>query len=237
MLQALNILENADLKSMGYNSPKYMHTLYQAMSLAFADRDFYYGDIYTPPDEPTRGLLSKEYARSRYAQINWERNDPDVKPGDPYPFQGDRNPFAQLLAEWKVEAASDSARRSGQHDRVVPQSERDSAFLEAFYGGTTSIQAADTSGWVVSITPSGGWVPAVIAGRTGVGLSQRAQSFVTDQSEGPFNVIAPGKHPRVTLTPSLALKDGEPFLSFAVQGGTARTRICCSSFSTSWSSE
>src|SRR5919201_1597591 len=83
MLQALNILENADLKSMGYNSPKYMHTLYQAMSLAFADRDFYYGDPYFPPEEPARGLLSKEYAKARYANINWDRNDPNVKPGDP----------------------------------------------------------------------------------------------------------------------------------------------------------
>lgn len=222
LLQALNILENTDLKAMGYNSPKYMHTLYQAMSLAFADRDFYYGDIYAPPEEPTRGLLSKEYAKARYAQIDWERNDPSVKPGDPYPFQGGTNPFAQLLAQWKVEAASDSARRSGQQDRVIPQGAADSAFYESFYGGTTSIQTADTSGWVVSVTPSGGWVPAVNAGRTGVGLSQRAQSFVTDASEGPFNVIAPGKHPRVTLTPSLALKDGEPFLSFAVQGGDSQ---------------
>ena len=222
LLQALNILENTDLKAMGYNSPRYMHALYQVMNLAFADRDFYYGDIYMPPEEPTRGLLSKEYAKSRYEQINWDKNDPTVKPGDPYPFQGEKNPFTQLLAQWKVEAATDSARRSGQQDRVVPQDEADSAFYESFYGGTTSIQSADTSGWVVSVTPSGGWVPAVIAGRTGVGLSQRAQSFVTDASEGPFNVIAPGKHPRVTLTPSLALKDGDPFLSFAVQGGDSQ---------------
>jgi gamma-glutamyltranspeptidase / glutathione hydrolase len=219
MLQALNILENADVKAMGYNSPKYLHTVYQAMSLAFADRDFYYGDIYSPPEEPIRGLLSKDYAKARYAQINWEKNDPTVKPGDPYPYQGGTNPFAQVLAQWKVEAASDSARRSGQQDRVVPQGAADSAFYEAFTSGTTSIQATDTSGWVVSVTPSGGWIPAVIAGRTGVGLSQRAQSFVLDANEGPFNVMAPRKRPRVTLTPSLALKDGVPFLSFAVQGG------------------
>ena len=89
----------------------------------------------------------------------------------------------------------------------------------SFTLGTTSVQAADTSGWVVSITPSGAWVPAVIAGRTGIGLSQRAQSFVLDPAENPFNVIEPGKRPRATLTPSLALKDGKPFLSFAVQGG------------------
>ena len=93
MLQALNILENADLKAMGYNSTRYLHTLYQAMSLAFADRDFYYGDPAFPPDEPMKGLLSKEYAKQRYAQINWERNDAAIKPGDPYPFQGGTNPF------------------------------------------------------------------------------------------------------------------------------------------------
>ena len=224
LLQALNILENADIKSMGYNSPRYMHALYQAMNLAFADRDFYYGDIYVPPVEPTRGLLSKEYAKARYAQIDWERNDPAVRPGDPYPYQGGTNPFATQLAQWKVEGAADTSRRSGQQDRViVPQTPQDdSAFYEAFYSGTTSIQTADTLGWVVSITPSGGWVPAVIAGRTGVGLSQRAQSFVLDSADGPFNVIAPRKRPRVTLTPGLALRDGEPFLSFAVQGGDSQ---------------
>ena len=74
----------------------------------------------------------------------------------------------------------------------------------------------------MSITPSGGWPPAMIAGRTGVGLSQRAQSFVTDSADGPFNVVHPGRRPRVTLTPSLALKDGVPFLSFAVQGGDSQ---------------
>src|SRR5690606_25843615 len=72
---------------------------------------------------------------------------------------------------------------------------------------------------VVSITPSGGWLPATIAGNTGVGLSQRLQSFVLDSLINPYNVVEPGKRPRVTLTPSLALKDGKPFLSFAVQGG------------------
>ena len=98
MLQALNILENTDVKAMGYNSPKYIHTVYQAMSLSFADRDFYYGDPAFPPEEPMKGLLSKEYAKQRFAQIDWTKNDPNVKPGDPYPFQGGTNPFATLLA-------------------------------------------------------------------------------------------------------------------------------------------
>ena len=221
LLQALNILENADLKGMGYNSPRYIHAVYQAMSLAFADRDFYYGDPYFPPEEPVKGLLSKEYAKARYAQIDWTKNDPGIKPGDPYPYQGGTNPFSALLAEWKAEHGADTARRSGQQDRPVPDAAAED-YITSFYQGTTSIQAADSAGWVVSITPSGGWNPAVIAGRTGIGLSQRAQSFVTDARDGPFNVITPGKRPRVTLTPTIALKDGAPYLSFAVQGGDSQ---------------
>jgi gamma-glutamyltranspeptidase/glutathione hydrolase len=230
LLQALNMLENTDVKSMEYNSPKYIHTLYQTMNLAFADRDFYYGDPAFPPEEPVKGLLSKEYAKARFDQIDWTKNDPNAKPGDPYPFQGGTNPFSQLLANWKNSdfVLPDSQPASGQQDRrVVPRTdslglEADSAFIESFYAGTTSIEAADAEGWVVSVTPSGGWNPAVIAGRTGIGLSQRAQSFVTDAKDGPFNVIEPGKRPRVTLTPTLALKDGEPFLAFAVQGGDSQ---------------
>jgi gamma-glutamyltranspeptidase / glutathione hydrolase len=211
MLQALNILEGFDLKSMGYNSTRYIHTLYQTMSLAFADRDFYYGDPAFPPEEPIRGLLSKEYARERAKLINPDRNDPDIKPGDPYPFQGGTNPYLPLLQRWSPRPVTTS---EGGDDAAAL-----AAFDEAFRRGTTSIEAADTSGWVVSVTPSGGWIPAVIAGHTGIGVSQRAQQFVVDSADNPFNVIVPGKRPRVTLTPSLAMKDGKPFLAFAVQGG------------------
>src|ERR1044071_6720708 len=229
MLQALNILENFDLKAMGFNSSRYINTVYQAMSMAFADRDFYYGDQYFPPEEPIRGLLSKDYAKQRAKLINAERNDPNQGPGDPYPFMGQQpNPYRALLDKWNTRPAShpnspppatqDTTRSSAQLS--TPQS--DEEFMRSFYSGTTSVEAADEEGWVVSVTPSGGWVPAVIAGRTGVGLSQRAQSFVTDASEGPFNVIEPGKRPRVTLTPTLALKDGKPYLSFAVQGGDSQ---------------
>jgi len=207
MLQALNILEGFDLKAMGYNSTRYIHTLYQTMNLAFADRDFYYGDPAFAPEEPIRGLLSKDYARQRARLINPERNDPDIKPGDPYPFQGGTNPYLPLLQRWSSQPATTTSL------------EDEEAFDAAFTRGTTSIEAADSSGWVVSITPSGGWIPAVIAGHTGIGVSQRAQQFVVDSTDNPFNVIRPGQRPRVTLTPSLALKDGKPFLAFAVQGG------------------
>ena len=87
------------------------------------------------------------------------------------------------------------------------------------YRGTTSVVAADQEGWIVSMTPSGGWLPAVIAGHTGIGMSQRMQAFVLDAAENPFNVVEPGKRPRATLTPTLAFRDGKPWLAFAVQGG------------------
>ena len=205
MLQALNILETLDLKAMGYNSARYIHALYQAMNLAFADRDFYYGDPAFPPAEPLRGLLSKDYARRRAEAIDWRKNDARAKPGDPYPFQGESNPFATLLSQWPP------ARPESRVSRIDLDA--------AFRAGTTSIEAADDKGWVVSVTPSGGWVPAFVAGSTGIGLSQRMQSFVLDERENPFNVLVPGKRPRVTLTPTLALKDGAPYLAFAVQGG------------------
>ncbi len=216
LLQALNLIEHADLRSMGYNSARYIHTLYQVMNLAFADRDFYYGDPAFPPVEPIRGLLSKEYARARFDQIDWERNNPRAAPGDPYPYQGDENPFLDLLRKWRPTLPDKLT--AGREELLGAVMTPD----EAFHAGTTSIQAADASGWVVSVTPSGGWIPAVIAGRTGVGLSQRMQSFGMDRNVNPFNVVEPGKRPRVTLTPSLALKDGKPFLAFSVQGGDSQ---------------
>jgi gamma-glutamyltranspeptidase/glutathione hydrolase len=148
-------------------------------------------------------------------QMAKDKNDPGIRPGDPYPFEGASNPYLQLLQKWgEGSSALDPATSNGAYVS------RD--FLESFYAGTTTVQAADKEGWVVSITPSGGWIPAVIAGKTGIGLSQRAQSFVLDPAENPFNVIEPGKRPRVTLTPSMALKEGKPFLSFAVQGGDSQ---------------
>jgi gamma-glutamyltranspeptidase/glutathione hydrolase len=233
MLQALNILENFDLKTMGLNTSRYIHTVYQAMNLAFADRDFYYGDPQFPPAEPVAGLLSKEYARERAKLINPERNDPSIGPGDPYAFQGEKNPYGELLRNWASTATKPAESSASEPTSSVLPSERQlgpartaSATAEQldseFYLGTTSVEAADAEGWVVSVTPSGGWIPAVIAGHTGIGLSQRMQSFVTNPAENPFNVIAPGKHPRVTLTPTLAFKNGKPFLCFSVQGGDSQ---------------
>jgi gamma-glutamyltranspeptidase/glutathione hydrolase len=211
MLQTLNILENFDLKNMGYNTSKYIHTLYQSMNLAFADRDFYYGDPAFQPKSPMKGLLSKDYSKERLKLIDWEKNDPNVKPGNPYPYENKTNPFMDIL--------------NGNKVGFVNKEPMNEAFLQEFTAGTTSVIASDKEGWLVSITPSGGWVPACIAGNTGVGLSQRMQSFVFDKNENPFNVLEPGKRPRVTLTPSMALKDGKPVLAFAKQAGDEQDQL------------
>jgi gamma-glutamyltranspeptidase/glutathione hydrolase len=214
LLQMLNILEGFDIKSMKHNSPEYIHTIYQVMNLAYADRDFYYGDPDSTPKTPMKGLLSKEYAAERRKLINWEKNNPVVLPGDPYPYQGEKNPFEDLLKENKViresYASLDIPEGMGEYQTHM---------------GTTSIVAADKKGWLVSVTPSGGWPPAFIAGKTGVGMSQRMQQFVLDRALNPFNVVAPGKRPRITITPSMALKDGVPYLAFALPGGDVQEQM------------
>src|SRR6185503_9239815 len=208
------------------NSGRYIHAIYQAMNLAYADRDFYYGDPGFPPEEPIRVLLSKDYAKERLKLIDWKKNIPDSRPGDPYQFEGKPNPFLRYLTNWsnippnkndgavpRSTALVDSEQRgeSGQHLAARARLDEDQAQFDAdFRSGTTSIQAADEIGWAISVTPSGGWLPACVAGNTGIGMSQRMQSFVLDEAENPFNVVAPGKRPRVTLTPSLALKNGKP---------------------------
>ena len=235
MLQSLQLLKNFDLKAMGYNSASYIHTLYQVMNLAFADRDFYYGDPYGKPKTPIQGLLHESYAKARAATIDLKQNNPNVLPGDPYPYEGKQNPYLSLLEQREKEFTPHTELKNDfvpKHDARTSSSLTelpktallasltvDSAYVDRLLRGTTSVEAADEEGWVVSITPSGGWLPACIAGNTGVGMSQRLQSFVLDSLINPFNVVEPGKRPRVTLTPSMALKNGKPYLSFAVQGG------------------
>ena len=218
LLQSLNMVENLDVKSMGFNSTNYIHNLYQVMNLSFADRDFYYGDPYFEPKEPIQGLLSKEYAKERLKLIS-DKNNKEIKPGNPYNFQKGENPFLNYIDAWETDNNLDKIKSAFDLNHNM-STNYDSE--ESFMAGTTTVQAADTSGWIVSITPSGGWIPAVIAGNTGIGLSQRMQSFVLDPKDGPYNVLEPGKRPRATLTPTIALKNNEPYLSFAVQGGDSQ---------------
>ncbi|HXG33836.1 MAG TPA: gamma-glutamyltransferase family protein [Bryobacteraceae bacterium] len=181
MLQALNILEGFDLKAMGHNTPEYLHTLVEAMKLAFADRDAYYGDPKFAA-VPEAVLLSKEYAAERRRLIDPRRASLEHRPG---PIAGPVLPASA--------------------NGVSPDQD------------TTSVNVVDRFGNVFCATPSGAWLPSVIAGDTGIPLSTRLQSFVL--TPGHPNELKPGKRPRVTLTPTIVLQDGRPVLLISSPGG------------------
>jgi gamma-glutamyltranspeptidase/glutathione hydrolase len=181
MIEALNILEGYDLKAMGHNSPEYLHTVIEAVKLAFADRDRYYGDPkFSKIPEAT--LLSKDYAAQRRKQIDPAHASMESRPGD-------------LGASAPMKGGGGSS------------SNRD----------TTCVNVFDKSGNAFSATPSGAWLPSVIAGDTGIPLSIRLSSFVT--TPGHANELAPGKRPRVTLSPTLVTKDGEFYMELSTPGG------------------
>lgn len=190
-LENLNLLEGFDLKSMKHNSADYLHTLVEAMKLGYADRDAYYGD----PEfsQVPMQLLAKEYANIRRPLINPQKASAEHIPGDPVRMQ------ARVSAEF---ARARLAHRNGEHQ------------------DTTCVNVIDKSGNMFSATPSGAWIPAVIAGDTGIPLTQRAQSFVL--TPGHPNQLAPRKRPRITLTPTLALKEGKPWLAFSTPGGDSQ---------------
>ena len=182
MIQALNILEGYDLKAMGHNTPQYLHTLIEAVKLAFADRDAYYGDPkFSKIPEET--LLSAEYAAARRKLIDPAKASLESRPGD---------------VGKPVLLPTTTAGQSQAQD-------------------TTCVTVMDRWGNMFSGTPSGAWLPSVIAGDTGLPLSTRLQSFV--MTPGHANELAPGKRPRVTLSPTLVTKDGKPFLVMATPGG------------------
>jgi gamma-glutamyltranspeptidase/glutathione hydrolase len=192
LVETLNLLDGYDLKTMGHNSADYIHTLTESLKLALADRDRYYGD----PDFakiPTTELLSKDYARLRRSLIEKEHASLAQQPGDP---QNMKAVLAGIPA-------------SNGHASNVPAVER--------ANDTTCVNVVDKDGNLFSATPSGAWLPAVVAGDTGVLMGQRLQSALTDPNSP--NVVAPGKRPRITLTPTLVLKGGEPFMVLSTPGG------------------
>ncbi len=188
MLQALNILEGYDLRSLGYNSAAYIHRLVEALKLVYADRDTYYGDP-NFSKIPAERLLSKEYAAERRKQIT-EKASMDFLPG----LTGTR-----MLHPSQIEIA-----RRRIDDELMAHD-------------TTCVNAIDKDGLMFSATPSGAWLPSVIAGDTGIALTERAQSFLL--APGHPNELAGGKRPRVTLSPTLVTRDGRPFLTLATPGG------------------
>jgi gamma-glutamyltranspeptidase / glutathione hydrolase len=191
LIEVLNLLESYDLKKMGQNSPAYIHTVTEALKLGFADRDRFYGD----PNFvkiPTQ-LLSKNYAAMRRNLIDESRASLDQRPGDPANMK-------PLMA---------SATTVSYNTTPVPEIEK--------ANDTTCVNVIDKDGNMFSATPSGAWLPAVVAGDTGVLMGQRLQSALTDPNSP--NVVAPGKRPRITLTPTLILKDGQPFMILSTPGG------------------
>jgi gamma-glutamyltranspeptidase/glutathione hydrolase len=192
LVETLNMLEGFDLKQMGHNSPAYIHTLAEALKLALADRDRYYGD----PDFvkiPMAELLSKNYAALRRPLIDESRASLAQQPGDPL----------------NMKAVLASAVQTIGRASALPEIER--------ANDTTCVNVVDKDGNLFSATPSGAWLPAVVAGDTGVLMGQRLQSSLTDPNSP--NVVAPGKRPRITLTPTLVLKGGEPFMVLSTPGG------------------
>ncbi len=197
LLQTLNILEGVDLKSAGVNSAEYIHQVHEAIKLAYADRNAYYGDpAFTTV--PMTGLLSKPYAAERRALIGAQASL-DHRPGDPFKFDPGVKPPAQ---------------------RYVPHPQRVKATAPT--GDTTCVDAVDKDGNLFSATPSSGWLlgGAFVAGDTGVPLSNRMTVFDLDPLSP--NVLVGGKRPRTTLTPTLVLKNGKPFLAISTPGGDSQ---------------
>ena len=196
LLQALNILEGYDLKKLGHNSPAYIHLLAEAMKLAFADREWYYAD----PDfvgVPEAGLLSKEYAAERRKLIDLKKPSLEMRPGNPYPFHP-----KQMV-----------------HGPIP-----DTIELRPGEKGTTGTRVADAEGNVFSATPSGGWFRhSPILEGLGFVLGTRGQAFWLDPDKA--NRLEPRKRPRTTLTPSLAVRDGKPYLAWGTPGGDAQDQV------------
>jgi gamma-glutamyltranspeptidase/glutathione hydrolase len=182
LLESMRLLEGFNLKRMGFASADYVHVVTEAMKLALADRDEYYGDpLFTRV--PLKALLSDRYTRIRRPLIDMQRASMEVRPGDPYGMRPLKKP-------WPPSGAP---------------------------GGTTVMCVADRWGNVIAATPSGLGSTAGAAGDTGIIHGTRLTSL--NSWTGHPNCIAPGKRPRVTLTPTLVLKGGSPVLAIAVAGG------------------
>jgi len=196
LLEMLNLLEGYDLKSLKHNTTDYVHLVTEAAKLAFADREQYYAD----PDfvkVPQRGLLSKDYAQERRKLIDMAKASMEMRPGDPYPFEGIKVSLKAPPPPLEL--------RPGEK-------------------GTTGTRAADRAGNLFSATPSGGWFrTSPILEGLGFVMSTRGQIFWLDPSKA--NKLEPGKRPRTTLTPTLALKDGQPYMVFGTPGGDEQDQV------------
>ena len=196
LMQTLNILENFDLKQMGHNSPAYVHTVAEALKLAFADREAYYGDP-DFADVPIDGLLSKEYAAKRAKLIDLDMAHPKLPPpGDAWKYS---EAAGALAATTSAAAVSDDAAAGDD-------------------GGTTHMAVLDRDGNMVCATPSGGaFNKSVFFPELGCALSTRIEMF--NFEEGHPNVLVPGKRPRTTLVNYILSKNGKPVMTVGCPGG------------------
>jgi gamma-glutamyltranspeptidase/glutathione hydrolase len=204
LLQALNILENFDLRGMGYASADYLHTVTEALKLAYADRDSFYADP-AFVQSPAEGLLSKAYAKERAALIDPKKASTSFIAGDPTKFDSK----VKQWNFWKANVADGATPRTQSGDEVnTPEVVKD----------TTHMAVIDKDGNIFDVTPSGGWVPgAVILGDTGIGMSVRGEQFWLDKTHA--NQIRPRARPRYTLTPSLVFKGDVPMMGIGTPGG------------------
>jgi gamma-glutamyltranspeptidase/glutathione hydrolase len=215
LLETLNILEQFDLQSMKRNSADYLHTMVEALKLAYADRDTYYGDqvfVRTPQE----GLLSKAYAKERAGLIDSRRASRAYVAGNPLPFDS-------KVKDWPYWVANITD--APERRQPSPDAESNDGAIK----DTTHISVIDRDGNVFDSTPSGGWIPsAVILGKTGIAMSVRGESFWLDKSRAAQ--LRPRSRPRYTLTPSIVLRNGEPFLAIGTPGGDNQEQTILQAF-------
>jgi len=215
LLQTLNILENFDLRAMGYASADYLHTVTEALKLAYADRDSFYADP-AFVQVPGEGLLSKAYGKQRAALIDPKRASTSFIAGDPTRFDSK----VKQWTFWKANVT----------DAVTPRSRGgDEENSPAVVKDTTHMAVIDKEGNIFDVTPSGGWVPgAVILGDTGIGMSVRGEQFWLDKDRA--NQIRPRARPRYTLTPSLVFKGDTPMMGLGTPGGDNQDQTILQAF-------
>ena len=201
LLQALNILENFDLHGMGYGSADYLHTVTEALKLAYADRDTYYADQ-AFVKSPAEGLLSKEYAKERASLLDPKHASKAFIAGDPMKYDSQ----VKTWSYWKANVTENEPRAATTRDELLASLGRDSGGISK---DTTHISAVDKDGNLFDATPSGGWITgAVILGDTGIGMSVRGEQFWLDKTKA--NQIRPHARPRYTLTPGMVFKGDAP---------------------------